>query len=105
MWDPFSFLQDPVMDDPELEDNNVRSRVDGFIRAAQNQARFYETEHVLVTMGADFTYQAADTWFKNMDKLIRHVNARVRHLSPSHCFAGVPSPGLDIDTVYTTREL
>lgn len=31
-----------------------------------------------MTMGSDFHYENANLWFKNMDKLIAHVNARVR---------------------------
>lgn len=30
-----------------------------------------------MTMGEDFHYQNAHTWFKNLDKLIKHVNERV----------------------------
>jgi len=29
------------------------------------------------TEGMDFNYQNAQTWFKNLDKLIGYVNARV----------------------------
>lgn len=35
-----------------------------------------------MTMGSDFHYENANLWFKNMDKLIAHVNARVSGVSP-----------------------
>ena len=31
----------------------------------------------MITMGGDFQYMNADKNFKNLDKLIKHVNARV----------------------------
>lgn len=37
-----------------------------------------------MTMGSDFHYENAHLWFKNLDKLIAHANARVREgLSPN----------------------
>lgn len=41
------------------------------------QANAYTTNHIIMTMGGDFQYQHADLWFKNMDKLIKYVNALV----------------------------
>ena len=32
----------------------------------------------MFTFGTDFNYQNANTWFKNMDKLIHYVNQDVR---------------------------
>ena len=37
----------------------------------------------MVTMGDDFNYENANQWFKNLDKLIKYVNAQVnrtRHI-------------------------
>jgi lysosomal alpha-mannosidase len=32
--------------------------------------KVYTTSNVILTMGEDFHYQDAHTWFKNLDKLI-----------------------------------
>jgi len=44
----------------------------------QNAA--YKGNHIMWTMGDDFTYQNANTWYKSMDMLIPAVNARVSKL-------------------------
>ena len=36
------------------------------------------TSHVMARMGTDFTYKGAHTWFVNLDRLIKHINERVR---------------------------
>lgn len=40
-----------------------------------SQAAFYKTNHIIMTMGSDFQYENANLWYKNMDKLIKYVNA------------------------------
>lgn len=64
----------PVQDNPLLFDFNVEERVDDFINAAMIQANVTRTNHIMWTMGDDFQYQYAENWFKQMDKLIHHVN-------------------------------
>ncbi|PVD38472.1 hypothetical protein C0Q70_01087 [Pomacea canaliculata] len=39
-------------------------------------AKHYTTNHLMVTMGSDFQYQAAHNWYKNLDKLIAYVNQK-----------------------------
>ena len=39
------------------------------------QAQYYATNHIIMTMGSDFHYTSAITWYKNLDKLIKWVNA------------------------------
>lgn len=38
------------------------------------QANITRTNHVMWTMGTDFKYQYAHTWFRQMDKFIHYVN-------------------------------
>lgn len=64
----------PVQDDPLIFDYNVEERVNDFINAAITQANVTRTNHIMWTMGDDFQYQYAESWFKQMDKLIHHVN-------------------------------
>ncbi|KAL9241822.1 hypothetical protein vseg_015886 [Gypsophila vaccaria] len=63
-----------VQDDPDLFDYNVQERVNDFVAVATLQANVTRTNHVMWTMGTDFKYQYAHTWFRQMDKLIHYVN-------------------------------
>ncbi|KAE9606630.1 putative alpha-mannosidase [Lupinus albus] len=63
-----------LQDDPLLFDYNVEQRVQDFIDAAIIQANVTRTNHIMWTMGGDFQYQYAESWFKQMDKLIHYVN-------------------------------
>ncbi|XP_027359889.1 alpha-mannosidase-like [Abrus precatorius] len=64
----------PVQDDPLLFDYNVEQRVNDFISAAITQASVTRANHIMWTMGDDFQYQYAESWFRQMDKLIHYVN-------------------------------
>ncbi|MFS7962489.1 putative alpha-mannosidase [Helianthus anomalus] len=57
-----------VQDDIDLFDYNVEERVNDFV------ANITRTNHVMWTMGTDFKYQYAESWFQNMDKFIHYVN-------------------------------
>ncbi|XP_067244068.1 lysosomal alpha-mannosidase [Chanodichthys erythropterus] len=65
----------PIRDDPDLEDYNVDEIVQKFLNASYKQATFYKTNHIIMTMGSDFQYENANLWYKNLDKLIKYVNA------------------------------
>ncbi|KAF0293557.1 Lysosomal alpha-mannosidase [Amphibalanus amphitrite] len=66
----------PIMDDSRLKDYNVNDKVADFIEFSKNKSKAYRSSHIMMTMGDDFNYQAAHMWFKNLDKLIKYVNAR-----------------------------
>ncbi|KAJ4941677.1 hypothetical protein JOQ06_011554, partial [Pogonophryne albipinna] len=73
-WDQ-SCDDPPIRDDPELEDYNVDDVVNRFVAIANSQSMVYKTNHIIMTMGSDFQYENANLWYKNLDKLIRYVNA------------------------------
>ncbi|GAB4848626.1 hypothetical protein Ancab_003333 [Ancistrocladus abbreviatus] len=76
--DGFTFeindVSSPIQDDVLLFDYNVQERVDDFVAAAISQANVTRTNHIMWTMGTDFRYQYANSWFRQMDKLIHYVN-------------------------------
>ncbi|PON67227.1 Glycoside hydrolase [Parasponia andersonii] len=63
-----------VQDNTNLFDYNVPERVNEFVAAAISQANITRTNHVMWTMGTDFQYQYAHTWFRQLDKFIHYVN-------------------------------
>lgn len=87
-----------VQDDPELFDYNVQERVNDFVAAAVAQANITRTNHIMWTMGTDFKYQYAHTWFRQLDKLIHYVNmdGRVNAL--------YSTPSIYTDAKYATNQ-
>ncbi|KAM1014842.1 hypothetical protein ACFX14_044776 [Malus domestica] len=87
-----------VQDDITLFDYNVQDRVNDFVAAAVAQANITRTNHIMWTMGTDFKYQYALTWFRQMDKLIHYVNkdGRVNAL--------YSTPSIYTDAKYATNE-
>ena len=45
----------------------------GFVEHYQNAS---QPGNIMMTMGSDFNYANALPWYKNMDKLIEHVNRK-----------------------------
>ncbi|XP_048333920.2 probable alpha-mannosidase At5g13980 [Ziziphus jujuba] len=87
-----------VQDNPNLFDYNVPLRVNQFVAAAIAQANITRTNHILWTMGTDFKYQYAESWFRQLDKFIHYVNqdGRVNAL--------YSTPSIYTDAKYATNE-
>ncbi|KAJ6646687.1 Lysosomal alpha-mannosidase [Pseudolycoriella hygida] len=65
---------EPMIDDLNSTDYNMDKKATEFANYAKNQASYYRTNNILITMGEDFYYMSAQMWFKNMDKLIKYTN-------------------------------
>ncbi|KAH8419560.1 hypothetical protein KR222_006062 [Zaprionus bogoriensis] len=81
---------EPIIDSKSY-DNNVNSRVDDFISYVKNMAKSFRATHIMVPMGDDFQYEDAEINYKNMDKLIKYVNARQVEGSKVNVFYSTPS--------------
>ncbi|XP_051165377.1 lysosomal alpha-mannosidase-like [Leptopilina boulardi] len=64
----------PLNDDPESPHNNIKRRVKEFLTFVNRQNESYRTNNVIITMGNDFNYQEAESWFSNLDILIKNIN-------------------------------
>ncbi|GAB2282845.1 hypothetical protein Dimus_017381 [Dionaea muscipula] len=67
-------ISELLQDNPCFSGYNVDQRVDDFVQAASLQANVTRTNHIMWTMGDDFQYQYAESWFRQMDKFIHYVN-------------------------------
>jgi lysosomal alpha-mannosidase len=45
--------------------------VESFLKFVDEQAKYYTSNNIILTMGDDFHYQDAEMYFKNLDKLIK----------------------------------
>merc|ERR550534_2020659 len=82
---------EPIIDNVKSRDYNVEQRVQDFLNYCQEQAKSYATNHIMMTMGGDFTYTEANLWYKNMDKLIKYANDLQNNGSSFNLFYSTPS--------------
>ncbi|KAF6207869.1 hypothetical protein GE061_016318 [Apolygus lucorum] len=82
---------EPIIDNPKSIKYNANRRVGEFLRQMIQYSKAYRTKNIIVTMGNDFNYQNAHINFKNMDKLIKHINAIQGEGLPFNAFYSTPS--------------
>ncbi len=83
---------EPIRDDRRLSDYNADERSRQFVAAAREWSAAYASDNVLMPMGSDFNYVSAGSWYKNLDKLIRHVNSgdyNGKGQKPVHLLVGI----------------
>eukprot|EP01062_Namystynia_karyoxenos_P008269 TRINITY_DN12907_c0_g1_i1.p1 TRINITY_DN12907_c0_g1~~TRINITY_DN12907_c0_g1_i1.p1 ORF type:complete len:1050 (+),score=264.30 TRINITY_DN12907_c0_g1_i1:83-3151(+) len=80
-----------IQDDPDLDGYNVDQRVNDFVQICLDQANYTRDNNILLTMGSDYNYRSAHNWFRNLDRLVHHVNldgrVNVMYSTPSRYVA------------------
>ncbi|XP_015121082.1 lysosomal alpha-mannosidase isoform X2 [Diachasma alloeum] len=95
---------EPLIDDPKSPDYNIKSKLKSFYDYVLEQGRHYKSNNIILTMGGDFTYQLAEQYFVNLDRLIRYTNkiygdkANVFYSTPSCYLKSVNEAGKTFPT-------
>uniref|UniRef100_A0A2K6VX37 Alpha-mannosidase n=1 Tax=Onchocerca volvulus TaxID=6282 RepID=A0A2K6VX37_ONCVO len=84
-------LDEPIIDDPSSEEYNAVQRVNEFIAYVKKQASHQRTNHVMLLMGSDFQYTAANQWYTNLDKLISLIRKNKTFNRKINIFYSTPS--------------
>ncbi|XP_074600308.1 lysosomal alpha-mannosidase-like isoform X2 [Brevipalpus obovatus] len=79
----------PIVEDPTSVEYNADEKVALFVEHIKNYKKMYLTNHLIFTMGEDFNYENAATWYDNLDRLI----GLMRKFSPQkiNIFYSTPS--------------
>ena len=59
-----------------MEDYNIVEKSNEFASYFKSMAQHFRTTTLLHTLGEDFHYADARMWYKNIDKLMKYINAR-----------------------------
>uniref|UniRef100_A0AAF5PKD7 Glycoside hydrolase family 38 central domain-containing protein n=1 Tax=Wuchereria bancrofti TaxID=6293 RepID=A0AAF5PKD7_WUCBA len=84
-------LDEPIMDDAYLEEYNAAQRVEEFVKYVKRQAFHQRTNHLMLLMGGDFQYTAANQWYINLDKLISLIQQNKTLNAKINIFYSTPS--------------
>ncbi|XP_050297666.1 lysosomal alpha-mannosidase-like [Anthonomus grandis grandis] len=92
-YPPSGFCFDVLCGDDSIDDDvtndayNLEKKVADFAAYIKSYTKYYKTKNILITMGGDFQYQAAEINFQNSDKLIRafenHTEIKLLYSTPS----------------------
>lgn len=71
----FEYGDDPVMDDPLLENYNLVAKADLLVNNAKNQAAALRHNDYMFKYGCDFLFGHGEIQWKNLEKLMDYINA------------------------------
>jgi lysosomal alpha-mannosidase len=86
----FEYGDDPIQDDPLLEDFNVVQKAQQIMGIANAQASQLRHNDVMFSWGCDFMYQNAHMMYKNIEKIMDYINAN-QNIYNARMFYSTPS--------------
>ncbi|XP_018655617.1 putative lysosomal alpha-mannosidase (mannosidase alpha class 2b member 1) [Schistosoma mansoni] len=86
-----SYPDHSIVDNPSIQEYNVDIVVKKFIQYVKNLSNSFKTNHIMVLMGCDFTYENAHMNYNNMDKLIKYVNDQQKYDSNVNVLYSTPA--------------
>ncbi len=91
IWFKAFVFNNPVIVNPDSEEYNLKIKVDELLNYTTTFTQHYTTNHVYVAFGSDFQFSSAQSYFKNIDKLIKGANERQVNGSKFNVFYSTPS--------------
>mmetsp|Transcript_31306 Transcript_31306/g.88754 ORF Transcript_31306/g.88754 Transcript_31306/m.88754 type:complete len:682 (-) Transcript_31306:2131-4176(-) len=82
---------DPIQDDARLDGYNLEERLADFVVQVEILSQVYQGPDIMMTMGNDFDYESANHWYRNLDRLIHHLNAHPVHGQRFNAFYSTPA--------------
>lgn len=71
----FEYGDDPIRDDPLLEDYDLPQKAAQLMQMVNAQASLMRHNDIMLSWGCDFMYQNAHVMYKNIEKLMNYINA------------------------------
>ncbi|CAD8144119.1 unnamed protein product [Paramecium pentaurelia] len=73
---PPGFDFDPLRSSPEIQSNQVNQKANQLLEYFGQQANYYKGETIVHTLGDDNEWSSAESYYKNIEKLIDNINQK-----------------------------
>ncbi|CAH1101503.1 unnamed protein product [Psylliodes chrysocephalus] len=105
-WD-YNCADDTIDDDPNSPFYNVDDKVKTFTTLAKRYANYFSTNNIIIPMGGDFQFEAAEKNYNNMDKFIKafegNSEINVIYSTPS-CYIKAVNDAIDTELTLKTDD-
>ena len=79
-FDTLRCSDNAVVDNPDLFTYNLEVKLGQFLFFSKIQANSYRTKNIMLTMGSDFQWEDAQSWYANLDIIIDNINKKYANI-------------------------
>lgn len=65
---------EPLVINPDRSDYNAPDKSIKFMNYIQDQAALYNSNHIMIPMGCEFSYENAGANYRDMERQIKYIN-------------------------------